>query len=75
MFEIHVLVAGIVMFNILELIIEIVHNYPIRQYTRKNRKKDADSKKHFSRRSKTVSAMERKQQCEMNSEKTKKRCR
>jgi hypothetical protein len=28
MFELHVVVAGIVMFNILELIMEIVPNYP-----------------------------------------------
>jgi hypothetical protein len=28
MFELHVVVAGIVMFNIMELIIEIVPNYP-----------------------------------------------
>jgi hypothetical protein len=28
MFELHVVVAGIVMFNIIELIIEIVPNYP-----------------------------------------------
>jgi hypothetical protein len=30
MFELHVVVAGIVMFNILELIMEIVPNYPTR---------------------------------------------
>jgi hypothetical protein len=29
MFELHVVVAGIVMFNILKLIMEIVPNYPI----------------------------------------------
>jgi hypothetical protein len=28
MFELHVVVAGIVMFNIMELIMEIVPNYP-----------------------------------------------
>jgi hypothetical protein len=28
MFELHVVVAGIVIFNILELIMEIVPNYP-----------------------------------------------
>jgi hypothetical protein len=28
MFELHVVVAGIVMFNIIELIMEIVPNYP-----------------------------------------------
>jgi hypothetical protein len=28
MFELHVIVAGIVMFNIMELIMEIVPNYP-----------------------------------------------
>jgi hypothetical protein len=28
MFELHVVVAGIVMFNIIELIVEIVPNYP-----------------------------------------------
>jgi hypothetical protein len=31
MFELHVVVAGIVMFNILELITETVTNYPIIQ--------------------------------------------
>jgi hypothetical protein len=31
MFELYVVVAGIVMFNILELIMEIVPNYPIIQ--------------------------------------------
>jgi hypothetical protein len=30
MFELHVIVAGIIMFNILELIIEIVPNFPTR---------------------------------------------
>jgi hypothetical protein len=28
MFELHVVVAGIIMFNIMELIMEIVPNYP-----------------------------------------------
>jgi hypothetical protein len=28
MFELHVIVAGIIMFNILKLIMEIVPNYP-----------------------------------------------
>jgi hypothetical protein len=28
MFELHVVVAGIVIFNIMELIMKIVHNYP-----------------------------------------------
>jgi hypothetical protein len=28
MFELHVVVAGIIMFNIIELIMEIVSNYP-----------------------------------------------
>jgi hypothetical protein len=31
MFELHVVVAGIVMFNILKLIMEIMPNYPIIQ--------------------------------------------
>jgi hypothetical protein len=34
MFKLHVLVAGIVIFNILKLIMEIVHNYPITRTTR-----------------------------------------
>jgi hypothetical protein len=33
MFELHVIVAGIVMFNILKLIMEIVPNYPTRKAT------------------------------------------
>jgi hypothetical protein len=32
MFELHVVVAGFVMFNIMELIMEIVSNYPTSRY-------------------------------------------
>jgi hypothetical protein len=32
MFELHVVVVGIVMFNIIELIMKIVPNYPTKSY-------------------------------------------
>jgi hypothetical protein len=33
MFELHVVVAGIVMFNIMKLIMKIVSNYPTEKYS------------------------------------------
>jgi hypothetical protein len=37
MFELHVVVAGFVMFNIMELIMEIVPNYPTNRTADKGR--------------------------------------
>jgi hypothetical protein len=39
MFELHVAVAGIVMFNIMELIMEIVPNYPTEFGKKRRRRK------------------------------------
>jgi hypothetical protein len=42
MFELHVVVVGIVMFNILELIMEIVPNYPTFYVARVKNKKSRE---------------------------------